>query len=295
VDGEIRSFWDRTLDELRQVNPKYSIEPVTDAEYGPFTVLSVVMSSFEGTRIRGRYYVPNDRPHRGRFPALLTAPGYGGFNMTPPPATMALAGFAVLALFPRFHGRNEAERRLSQGTKLTYYVTDREQFFYRGAYMDCVRGVDFLASRPEVDPERIGAWGASQAGGLTLVTAALDPRIAAATADLPFLCNYPVAVDVDVGPYGELYRFARDHPRQRAQMLETLAFFDPLGLADEIACPTLISVGLRDRTCPPATIQPVFERIRSLKSMIVYPERSHRGDTDFHQHALAWMRRYLAV
>jgi hypothetical protein len=29
--------------------------------------------------------------------------------------------------------------------------------------------------------------------------------------------------------------------------------------------------------------------------MIVYPERGHRGDTDFHQHALAWMKRYLAV
>ena len=78
-------------------------------------------------------------------------------------------------------------------------------------------------------------------------------------------------------------------------MLETLAHFDPLTLASEIACPTLISVGLRDRTCPPATIRPVFDRIRALKAMIVYPERAHTGDTDFFQHALAWMQRYLAV
>ena len=295
MQTEIRSFWDDTLDELRRIAPEQTLEPVTDAEYGPFTVRSVQMASFQGTRIRGRYYVPNDPPHRGRFPALLTMPGYGGFNMTPPPTYMAMAGFAVLALYPRFHGLTEGERRLPHGTKLTYYVTDRERFFYRGAYMDCVRGVDFLASQPEIDPERLGAWGTSQAGGLTLATAALDARIAAAAADLPFLCNYPVAIDVEAGPYGELQRYARDHPDQRAQMLETLAFFDPLSLADEITCPTLISVGLQDKTCPPATIQPVFERIRALKSMIVYPERGHRGDTDFHQHALAWVKRYLAV
>jgi cephalosporin-C deacetylase-like acetyl esterase len=103
--------------------------------------------------------------------------------MTPPPVHMAVAGFAVPALFPRYHGLNEEERRLPHGTKLTYGVTDRERFSYRGGYMDCIRGVDFLASRPEVDPE----------------------------------------------------------------------------------------------------------------AMIVYPERAHTGDTDFHQLALAWMKRYLAV
>ena len=295
MDGEIRSFWDRTLAELRSVDAAVTSDPVTDAESGPFAVRSVTMTSFEGVRIRGRYYVPTDAPHRGRFPALLTVPGYGGFNMTPPPTYMAMAGCAVLALFPRFHGLSAAERQLPHGTKLTYCVTDRDKFFYRGAYMDCVRGVDFLAGQPDVDPERIGMWGTSQGGGLTLATAALDPRIGAAVADLPFLCNYPVAIDIADGTYGELYRYAREHPNERARMLETLAFFDPLSLVDEIGCPTLVSSGVLDRTCPPATIEPVFERIRALKSMIVYPTRSHTGDTDFHQHALAWVRRYLAV
>ena len=29
--------------------------------------------------------------------------------------------------------------------------------------MDCVRGVEFIAERPEVDPDRIGVLGGSQA------------------------------------------------------------------------------------------------------------------------------------
>jgi cephalosporin-C deacetylase len=295
MNREIRAFWDRTLAELRGLDSAPTLEPVADKEDGPFEVQWVTLSSFEGRRIRGRYYVPSDPPHRGRFPALLTVPGYSGFNMTPPPVHMAMAGFAVLALFPRYQGPTEDERRLPHGTKLTYHIADPERFSYRGAYMDCVRGVDFLAGRPEVDPERIGMWGTSQGGGLTLATAALDGRIAAAAADLPFLCNYPVAIDVARGPYGELYRYVREHPDQRAPMLETLAYFDPVSLAGEIACPTIISIGARDEVCPPATIQPVFNRIRALKSLIVYPERAHAGDTDFFQHALAWLKRYLAV
>src|SRR6266542_2070711 len=156
MNAQLRAFWDRTLTHLHGIDPAPALEPVADGEYGPFDVRWLTVSSFEGRRIRGRYYVPRDAPHRGRFPALLTVPGYGGFNMTPTPSYMATAGFAVLALFPRYQGQTEEERRLPHGTKLTYYVTDRERFYYRGAYMDCVRGVDFLASRPEVDPERIG-------------------------------------------------------------------------------------------------------------------------------------------
>jgi hypothetical protein len=42
------------------------------------------------------------------------------------------------------------------------------------------RGIDFLGSLPEVDPERIGMYGLSKGGHYTLYTAALDTRIKAA-------------------------------------------------------------------------------------------------------------------
>jgi dienelactone hydrolase len=45
---------------------------------------------------------------------------------------------------------------------------------------DDIRTVDYLASRPEVDPKRIGCLGISMGGYRTAYLAALDPRIAAA-------------------------------------------------------------------------------------------------------------------
>jgi len=47
---------------------------------------------------------------------------------------------------------------------------------------DGIRAVDYLLSRPEIDPERIGCTGQSGGGTMTMYLAALDPRIKAAAA-----------------------------------------------------------------------------------------------------------------
>jgi fermentation-respiration switch protein FrsA (DUF1100 family) len=43
---------------------------------------------------------------------------------------------------------------------------------------DWRRAISYLESRPEVDPDRIGLWGTSYAGGHALVLGATDRRIA---------------------------------------------------------------------------------------------------------------------
>ncbi len=38
---------------------------------------------------------------------------------------------------------------------------------------------------------------------------------------------------------------------------------------------------------------PVFEKIHTLKSIIVYPDLDHEYRTDFTRHGKAWMDHYL--
>lgn len=295
---EIRKFWAQTRAALAKVDMDAKVEPVESTD--PFamegaiktrTTCRVIMSSFEGQRIRAWYTAPSGHPPARGWPAILEVPGYGG--ILPLPIHLVQYGYATLTLYPRGQGESLKEWQIEHGTRVIYNVTDRERYYYRGAYMDCVRGIDFLCSRPEIDGSRIGVWGFSQGGGLSLATAALDRRIAAAVAGVPWLCNFPVAAEITTAPYVELRDYLAQHPEQRDQALATLAYFDQLNLAEEITCPTLIASAIIDEVHPLRTVMPVFGRMRSLKSIIVYPDLEHEYRTDFTNHAKAWMDRYL--
>ena len=290
-EDRLDAFWERTLSELAEIPMDARIEPAPELNGREFTTSQVTLTGRDKIRIRGWYSVPNDAP-RGRFGAVLTVPGYSGRK--PIPVHMVQQGYAVLTLFPRGQGESLAEWKVEAGTKLTCYITERDRYYYRGAYADCIRGLDFLRSREEIDPERIGMWGRSQGGGLTLVTASLDCRLKAGVAEEPFLCNYPVAIETATKhPYTELQAYLEAHPSEREAALNTLAYFDPMSLVDRIACPMMVNIGMKDETCPFQTIMPVFEKIRCQKALMVYPELGHSPCTDFNNHAGNWLAQYI--
>lgn len=290
---DLQAFWQRTTAELQHTPIHATLTDAPEQSGREYTTSLVQLDSFQGKRLRAWYTVPKD-PVPGRtFPAVLAVPGYGGDKAIP--THLAMHGFAVLTLYPRGQGESCQEWVLEHSTKLTYYVTDKERYYYRGAYMDCLRGLDFLASRPEVDAARLGMWSRSQGGGLTLATAALDTRLRVAVAEEPFLCNYPLAITVTSRPYCELHDYVAAHPEERQAILDTLAYFDPLHLAPLITCPTLVNVGMSDPVCPAPTILPVFERLTAPKALHVYPDLTHTPCTDFNAHAMHWLRRYLGA
>lgn len=291
--ADLADFWERTKAQLGESELNASLEEVPDLSGRDYITYGVAMDSFQGRCLRGWYSVPKDVSARRGLPAVLAVPGYGGDK--PIPTYLATAGFAVLTLYPRGQGESRQEWELESDTKLTYHIDDKENYYYRGAYMDCLRGLDFLSDRQEVDSGRLGMWSRSQGGGLTLATAALDTRLQVAVAEEPFLCNYPVSIDVTSRPYSELGEYVAAHPEQRNCMLETLAYFDTLNLVDQISCPILMDIGMKDPTCPYETIMPVFERIPGPKAIHVYPDLDHNPCTDFNAHAMAWLRRYLGA
>ena len=295
---KVRTFWEKTRAELDEVPMSASLAEVEDADVFTMegriktrTIYRVVMASFQGVNIRAWYTLPTGTPPATGWPAIMEVPGYGG--TMPLPAHLSQYGYATLSLYPRGQGESLKEWEIEAGTRVVYNLTDRERYYYRGAYMDCVRGVDFLEGRPEIDSQRIGVWGFSQGGGLTLATASLDHRVTAAVAGVPWLCNFPVAATITTAPYVELHDWLEEHPADREQAMSTLSYFDQLNLADGIDCPVLVGGSIIDEVHPLSTVMPVFENIPSMKSIIVYPDLEHEYRTDFTHHGKAWMDRYL--
>src|SRR5205085_11029274 len=93
----------------------------------------------------------------GPVPGLLNTPGYGSVNHVP--HAFDRQRYAVLTLMHR--GQRLADQPFAAAYPglLTHGVADPARYIYRGIVADCLRGAEFLASRPEVDGSRIGIVG----------------------------------------------------------------------------------------------------------------------------------------
>ena len=135
---------------------------------------------------------------------------------------------------------------------------------------------------PEVDPARLGVHGGSQGGGLTLACAALVPEVKRAAPVYPFLCDYQRVWEMDLAKdaYAELKNFFRNHdPRheREAEIFTRLGYIDCQHLAPRIRAEILMGVGLMDTVCPPSTQYAAFNKIRSPKQTVLYPDFGHEG------------------
>ena len=95
------------------------------------------------------------------------------------------AGFVVLAVDWRTVGSSEGQPRC--------------QWFPERQVEDLRAGVSYLRTRPEVDPERIGAWGHSTAAGVAIVAGALDRRIGAVACQNPSMLDAWAALEKSRG------------------------------------------------------------------------------------------------
>jgi cephalosporin-C deacetylase len=157
-----------------------------------------------------------------------------------------------------------------------------------------VRAVDFLCSRKDVSQKHIAVWGGSQGGGLSWMTAALDPRVDLCVADIPWLADWVSYFRLT--DWLEVNEWIAARPeRSWKSTLETLSYFDTMNVAARIRCPVLMSVGLQDRICPPSTSFATFNRIAGPKEYVVYPRARHRLPRKHYDLAERWIRRKLGV
>ena len=245
------------------------------------------MRSFGDIRVRGWYEVPKSK---GPHPVILRVPGYGG-NMKP------IARFKDMIVFsfnPRGHGNSQEDIK---GKPSNYWIRgldDKEGYYYQGAYLDCVRAVDFLCSRKEVDPERIAVAGGSQGGGLSLSTAALDSRISLCAPHIPFLTNWDLYFKTSHWPEMDKWIEAKES-RTWQSTLKTMSYFDTMNMAPWIECPVFMGVGLQDAICPPVTCFAVYNRVKGKKEYRVYPHAKHHVDKAHHPLVFNWMRKHFGL
>ncbi|MEK6543828.1 MAG: acetylxylan esterase, partial [Elusimicrobiota bacterium] len=238
-------FWRQTLAELKTIAPSPTMRLAGNKSSGKAECFKVDYRSLGQRRVYAWYC----RPKRtGRSPGIVINPWYG-LGQVEAPLYIAEMGYAVLAYQGRGYEVDLSSYPPDNSSYMTLGITDPKGYVYREMVAHALRSLDFLASRPEVDQARSGMIGPSQGGGLTLIAAALDPRVKAAAADFPFLTGIPEALPVATYPYQEVRDYLAKDPGQQAVVAATLAYFDTANFAARITVPVFITAGLKDNVC----------------------------------------------
>ena len=120
----------------------------------------------------------------GRRPVVIALHGTGGKkeDQVPFMKELARAGFVAVAIDGRYHGARAKSAKRSEAyvdAILRTFRGGKEHPFFFDTAWDVMRLVDYLETRDDVDPKRIGLFGISKGGIEAYLTAAADPRIAA--------------------------------------------------------------------------------------------------------------------
>lgn len=154
---------------------------------GEYIIEKVMYESFPRYFVTASVYRPKAA---GRYPAILFSMGHwteGKAIAQTIAGNLARNGFVVLAYDPVGQGERMQAYNPHFGPQ-QFGTTDQHilagaQALLTGksmaSYMihDAKRSIDYLISRPDVDPERIGATGCSGGGTITTFISGVDPRV----------------------------------------------------------------------------------------------------------------------
>jgi len=280
--ADFDSFWDAALAEMRSVDPQVQLTPhAIQAEFAECFELR--FTGVGGARIYAKFLRPKGKVG---CPAVLQFHGYSIDSGDWQDKLAYVAnGFCVAALDCRGQGGKSEDAGRVRGTTLKGQIIRGledapEKLLFRSIFLDTAQLANIVMSLPEVDPDRVGVMGASQGGALTLVCAALEPRIRRAAPIYPFLCDYLRTWQMDQGgsAYEELRHFFRHHDplhERETDIFCRLGYIDVQFLAPRIKAEVMMAVGLMDNICLPSTQFAAYNKITSPKQTVIYPDFGH--------------------
>ena len=266
---DFEQFWKQTRAELDQVEPHYKLTLLEGQCSDIKNMYHVEMYSYGNVKIEGYYSVPKKE---GKYPVIVAYMGYGAKPYFPD--ATAVPDFCEFVLSVRGQGIQKATN--TYGDWIVYGLDDKMSYYYRGAYMDLVRAIDFVASRPEVNPDKIVVEGGSQGGAFAMAASALDKRIKGAAPHITFLSDFRDYFSICPWPRSAFEKYLRSHTdKSWDDVYDLLSYFDIKNLAPYIECPVIMGVGLQDNTCPPHTNFAGFNLVKGPKEYHVYRDQKH--------------------
>jgi len=254
-----------------------------------------------------------ERPDEHAVLAEFKRQYYGGKSIA---SELARAGYAVLVIDMFYWGERRMlladdapdwrqrppgitperiaafNRRSGESEPLVGRTIFSAGFTWAGViFWDDIRSVDYLASRPEVDPGRIGCVGLSVGGLRSAHLAALDDRIKTAVV-VGWMASFPA----------QLKRHVRNtigHTKLVPGLYRDMDYPDVASLA--APAPLLVINGSRDALFETSGVRAAFDKLAACYAKAGVPERlrtrlydtPHEFNLEMQAEAWGWLGRHL--
>lgn len=297
AQSDFAEFWAAAKTQLEAIDMNAQLTEITAKSTDVRKVYLVELNSVpdglsgDPVVVRGYYCEPTDGK---QHPVIMHYLGYdsgyrpGGQDVKPYcPSGDAEPDYAEFYLSTRGQSINNraADEREDDGKGdfvneygdwFAFNFGDKDSYYYRGAFMDCVQAIRFMATRSTSDMNNLFGEGQSQGGAFTYAAAALsDHPFRAIAPGIAFLGDFPDYFDIVNWPA----YVARENQGTMTddEMFAFLSYFDTKNLATTISAPTLACLGLQDNVCPPHTnIAPYNNLDITDKQLIINPELMHQ-------------------
>ena len=284
--ADLDAFWDASVAEMEALGTGFELVKA-DFQAPGALCYHLYFTGVDGARVHAKFLRPEkiDQP----LPAVCCFHGYPGAS---PEFSWLLsyvqAGFVVAALDCRGQkGLSQDVGGVMGNTQHGHIIrglaeNDPRKLLYRAIYLDTAQLARIVMAMDIVDETRVGAFGGSQGGGLTLACAALTPTLNRAAPTYPFLCDYKRVWEMDLArdAYHELrefFRFADPLHAREDEIFTLLGYIDNQHLAHRIKARVRMFTGLMDNICPPSTQFAAYNKMVCEKEVVIYPDFGHEG------------------
>ena len=300
---DFRSFWQKNVEELKQVPMSYTKELYKDycTDKIDCYLVKLQIDKMGHSMYGFLFYPKNAQP--GKHPVVLCPPGAGIKTIKDPMRNKYYAENGFVRFEVEIHGIDprissetfgEISRAFNDrnGGYLANGLENKDIYYMKHVYVGLVRCIDFLTSLPEWDGKNVAVQGGSQGGALAIIAAGLDSRVTQCVANHPALSD--MAGYAAKGGTGGYPHFCRQ-PQilSNKDCLNTLAYFDVVNFARYVKAPTYLTWGYNDVTCPPTTSYAVWNTLKCTKESLLTPINEHWTTTETNRGQMEWIKAHL--
>ena len=295
MPSDFTQFWDKAKAENDKIPLDARMILLPERCTGLVNVYQVNLQNYHaGARLYGILCVPKKE---GKYPAILEVPGAG---VRPYSGDIHLAEQGVITFQIGIHGVPVTMDRqvyddMSAGwlnSYWTYNLDDKDSYYYKRVYLGCVRANDFLVSLPEYDGNHLGVMGGSQGGALSIITAALDPRVGCLASFYPALSDMTGYLHGRAGGWPHIFDKNNIQNRTEAK-IRTAAYYDVVNFARKLKVPGIYSWGFNDEVCPPTSTYSAYNVINSPKTLFLTLETGHWSFPEQNEKSNNWLLQNL--